>query len=207
MEISLQNIGRRFNRDWIFKGVDYQFEQGNSYAVLGPNGSGKSTLVQIIAASLSPSEGTITHQYKGKKVEAEEVFRLLSFASPYLELLEDFSLSELIDFHFGFKQFVPGFDKHQVIELLGFQNYRNRLIKNYSSGMKQRVKLALAVCSDAPLLLLDEPTANLDHQGVDWYLSLIERFAANRLTIICSNQEHEYSFCKQQLNIVDYKRV
>ncbi|POY39065.1 ABC transporter ATP-binding protein [Solitalea longa] len=205
MEISLQNIGRRFNRDWIFKGIDYRFEQGNSYAILGPNGSGKSTLVQIIAASLSPSEGTITHQYQGKKVEAEEVFRLLSFASPYLELLEDFTLNELIDFHFNFKQFISGFDKNQVIELLGFEKYRDRLIKNYSSGMKQRVKLALAFSSKSPLLLLDEPTANLDNQGVDWYLNLIERFAADRLTIICSNQEHEYSFCKQQLNIVDYK--
>ncbi|UKJ08037.1 ABC transporter ATP-binding protein [Solitalea lacus] len=205
MEISLQNIGRRFNRDWIFRGVDYQFEQGQSYAVLGPNGSGKSTLVQIIGASLSPSEGKITHQYLGKEIEAEEVFSLLSFASPYLELVEDFTLNEIIDFHFGFKSFMPGFDKHAVIELLGFEKYRDRFIKNYSSGMKQRVKLALAFCTDAPLLLLDEPTSNLDHQGVEWYLSLIGRFANNRLTIVCSNQEHEYAFCQHKINVMNYK--
>jgi ABC-type multidrug transport system ATPase subunit len=71
--------------------------------------------------------------------------------------------------------------------------------------MKQRTKLALAFCSDTAMLMLDEPTSNLDTQGVDWYLGLVETYAANRLTIVCSNQAHEYSFCKQQINITDYK--
>jgi ABC-type multidrug transport system ATPase subunit len=205
MEITLQNIGRRFNREWIFRGIDYSFNETESYAILGANGSGKSTLVQIVASNLTPSEGKINYMLKGKALEPELVFSHLSFASPYLELVEDFSLTEIIDFHFGFKNYLSGFDRNKVIELLGFEKYRNRYIKHYSSGMKQRVKLALAFCADTPVLLLDEPTANLDHQGIEWYLSLISRFSINRLTIICSNQEHEYSFCKHQLNIQDYK--
>jgi ABC-type multidrug transport system ATPase subunit len=96
-------------------------------------------------------------------------------------------------------------DKEAVISLLNLDNARNKLIKYFSSGMKQRLKLALAFCSDTPMLMLDEPTSNLDSQGVEWYLSLVQRYAANRLTIICSNQEHEHSFCKHQLNITDYK--
>ena len=203
--ITLQNISRRFNRDWIFRGIDYTFTVGESYAILGPNGSGKSTLFQVLNGGLSPSAGTITYNFEGKAIEAENVFKQLSLAAPYLELIEEFTLSEMIDFHFKFKTYKAGIDKDGVIELLGMQASKNKPIRYFSSGMKQRLKLALAFCSDTTMLMLDEPTSNLDAQGVDWYLSLVEKFALNRLTIICSNQPHEYSFCGHQLNISDYK--
>jgi len=206
-EISLQNIGRRFNRDWIFRGIDYTFNSGNSYAVLGPNGSGKSTLLQVLNGSLSPSIGEIKYTFQDKTIAIDEVYKYLSLAAPYLELIEEFSLSEVIDFHFKFKSYKQGIDKNAVIDLLAMQDNRNKLIRYFSSGMKQRLKLALAFCSDTPMLMLDEPTSNLDSQGVDWYLSLVQKFAANRLTIICSNQEHEYSFCDEHLNITNYKKV
>jgi len=206
-EISLQNIGRRFNRDWIFRGIDYTFNSGNSYAVLGPNGSGKSTLLQVLNGSLSPSVGNINYTFEDKTIAIDEVYKYLSLAAPYLELIEEFSLSEVIDFHFRFKSYKRGIDKNAVMDLLAMQDNRNKLIRYFSSGMKQRLKLALAFCSDTPMLMLDEPTSNLDSQGVDWYLSLVQQFAANRLTIICSNQEHEYGFCNKRLNIVDYKKV
>ena len=206
MTIILQNIGRRFNRDWIFRGVDYVFNLGESYAVLGPNGSGKSTLLQVLNGSLSPSEGAITYNFNGENVVVEEVYKHLSLAAPYLELIEEFTLSEMIDFHFKFKAYKPGTDKLAVLDLLNMQQHKNKMIKYFSSGMKQRLKLALAFCADTPILMLDEPTSNLDKQGVEWYLALVEQFAKNRLTIICSNQEHEYAFCTHQLDIVDYKR-
>jgi ABC-type multidrug transport system ATPase subunit len=98
-------------------------------------------------------------------------------------------------------------NRESIVNLLGMAASKNKLLKYYSSGMKQRVKLALAFCSDTPILMLDEPTSNLDTQGVDWYLSLIQQFAQNRLTVICSNQEHEYNFCKHSLDIRDYKKV
>lgn len=97
-------------------------------------------------------------------------------------------------------------DNAAVIELLNMHSSRNKLIRYFSSGMKQRLKLALAFCSDTPMLMLDEPTSNLDKQGVAWYLELVQQFAANRLTIICSNQEQEYSFCSDRLDISDYKK-
>jgi ABC-type multidrug transport system ATPase subunit len=206
MKIVLQNIGRRFNRDWIFRGIDYTFSMGESYAVLGPNGSGKSTLLSVLNGSLSPSMGSINYLLQDKPVEAEEVFKQLSLAAPYLELIEEFTLFEMIDFHFKFKAYRQNLDRDGVISLLNMHESRNKMIKYFSSGMKQRLKLALAFCSDTPMLMLDEPTSNLDKQGVDWYLGLIQQFAANRLTVICSNQEHEYSFCNKMLNISDYKK-
>lgn len=205
MNITLQNIGRRFNREWIFKGIDYTFKGGESYAILGSNGSGKSTLLQILNGSLSPSIGAINYDIDGKAVEPEDVFIHLSLAAPYLELIEEFTLTEMIDLHFKFKAYKTGMDSQAVIDLLAMGNNKTKIIKYFSSGMKQRLKLALAFCADTPLLMLDEPTSNLDAQGVDWYLGLVEKFALNRLTIICSNQPHEYGFCGHQLSITDYK--
>jgi len=205
MNITLQNIGRRFNRDWIFRGVDYTFNSGQAYAILGPNGSGKSTLLQVLNASLTPSAGTISYTFQDKPVEATEVFSYLSLAAPYLELIEEFTLTEMVDFHFKFKQYKPGIDKKELIGLLSLAKSENKLIRYFSSGMKQRLKLILAFCADTPILMLDEPTSNLDTQGVDWYLGLVEQFATSRLTIVCSNQEHEYGFCNERLSISDYK--
>jgi ABC-type multidrug transport system, ATPase component len=205
MQIILKNIGRRFNRDWIFRGVDYTFNQGETYAILGSNGSGKSTLLAILNGSLAPSDGEINYTKGDDKIEVSEVFNYLSLAAPYLELIEEFSLSEMIDFHFKFKSYKPGIDKAAVIALLNLPGNANKLIKYFSSGMKQRLKLALAFCADTPVLMLDEPTSNLDAQGVEWYLNLVQQFAAGRLTVICSNQEHEYSFCQHRLSITNYK--
>jgi len=204
--ITLENIGRRFNRDWIFRGIDYTFIAGNTYAILGPNGSGKSTFLQILNGSLSPSAGEIGYFYQEEVVEAADVFQQLSLAAPYLELIEELSMEEMIDFHFKFKRYGTAGGKDEVIELLALPGGKNKQIKYFSSGMKQRLKLILAFCSDTALLMLDEPTSNLDSQGVDWYLGLVERFAVNRLTVICSNQAHEYSFCKERLDINSYKQ-
>lgn len=206
MQIILENIGRRFNRDWIFRGIDHVFTQGGSYAILGPNGSGKSTLLNVLNGSLAPSIGDIKYLNGEVPIAIEIVYKQLSLAAPYLELIEEFTLAEMIDLHFKFKSYRAGMDNAAVIDLLNMHPSRNKAIRYFSSGMKQRLKLALAFCSDTPLLMLDEPTSNLDKQGVEWYLGLVQQFAKGRLTIVCSNQEHEYSFCENRLDISDYKK-
>ncbi len=205
MEITLENIGRRFNRDWIFRNVNYSFLKGSSYAILGRNGSGKSTLLQLIAGSLTPSEGTIDIFLNGKPCDPDEVYHSLSIAAPYLELIEEFTLSEMIDFHFKFKSYLPGLDKKTILEILELQKAKSKALKYFSSGMKQRTKLALAICSNTPLLLLDEPASNLDAEAISWYLDLIKTYTPGRTVIVCSNQEFEYSFCQHQIRISDYK--
>lgn len=206
MKIILDNISRRFNQDWIFESINYTFETGQSYAILGPNGSGKSTLLQIIAGNLSASSGTVQYQKDGQYLEIDAIYQQLSLSAPYLELIEEFTLSETIAFHAKFKNMLPGITPAKLIEILGFNSNENKLIRNFSSGMKQRTKLALAVLSDTPILLLDEPTANLDQQGQDWYRELISSYTKNKLLIIGSNQEHEYRFCNHRIHLSDYKR-
>ena len=205
MKINLEHIGRRFNREWIFRDVNYVFESGSSYAILGANGAGKSTLLQVISGSLSSSEGTISYSNNGKNIDSENIFQYLSMAAPYLELIEEFTLRELIDFHFKFKKYRSGLDRDGVIDLLALRKSEHKAIKFFSSGMKQRVKLALTFCSDTEIIMIDEPASNLDQQGLEWYLSLVQQFSSDRLLIVCSNQLQEYSFCKEQLKLADYK--
>ena len=205
MKVNLEHIGRRFNREWIFRDVNYVFETGASYAILGANGAGKSTILQVISGSLSSSEGIISYSKEGVFLNPEHVFEHLSIVAPYLELIEEFTLRELIDFHFQFKKYRPGLDRSQLIELMDLKRSEHKAIKHFSSGMKQRVKLALAFCSETEMILLDDPVSNLDQQGLEWYLSLVKEFSADRILIICSNQIQEYSFCKNHLNVVDYK--
>ncbi|SEL50920.1 ABC transporter ATP-binding protein [Parapedobacter koreensis] len=205
MEITLADIGRRFNQDWVFRRLNYQFTAGHRYAVLGPNGSGKSTLLQVIASSLTPSSGQIRYATGGHTIEPDHIYRHISLVAPYMELIEEFTLVEQIRFHFTHKKYQYGLDEQLFMERLGLQHAKNKQIRYFSSGMKQRVKLALACYADTPVVLLDEPTTNLDHQGIDWYINLIDETKGDRLLLVCSNQEKEYGFCEHFIHITDYK--
>lgn len=205
MQINLENLGRRFNREWIFKDINYQFVNNQAYAILGINGSGKSTLLQVISGTLIPSTGNLTYTNNGNIIVHENYYKSISLAAPYLELIEDFTLKEVLEFHFKFKTRVSLLENSDIISLLGMHKQQHKLIKYFSSGMKQRVKLALAFCSNTPILMLDEPTANLDVQGIYWYHTMVNKFTTNRITLICSNQSNEYSFCNAQLNLANYK--
>ncbi len=209
MLINLDQAGRRFNQEWIFRNLSYTFTSGEKYAVLGPNGSGKSTLIGLILGHLSPSEGAVTYNHgfneREREIPVEQIYKSLSFAAPYLDLIEDFTLQEIIDFHFRFKNYHAGVNAGNILELLGLSKAHDKALKYFSSGMKQRTKLALACCTDCPILLLDEPVSNLDVQGVAWYHELIRNFTKDKLVIIGSNQEMEYSFCTHFIRITDYK--
>ena len=186
--------------------MDYDFTSENNYVILGSNGSGKSTLLQVIAGNLMSSEGDFKFQISNSEVAIENLFPHLSYCAPYLDLFEEFTLTESIEFQEKFKPFQSGLTTKQIIELTGLEKSKDKQLKYYSSGMKQRVRLALAVLADTPLLLLDEPTSNLDKKAIDWYLELVTNFSKDRLIIVASNQqEYEYPFCNKQLNIEEYK--
>lgn len=203
-KLEVQNIGKRYRLEWIFKEVNYSFESGSAYAVLGANGTGKSTLLQILGGSLLPTSGKVNYQLNGQPIESTDAYQYMSIAAPYLELIEEFSLLELVKFQLKFKPFIHGLGVSDIIEHLQLSHAQHKRIAFYSSGMKQRVKMGLAVLSASPLVLLDEPTANLDAKACEWYLDLVERYAADKLLIIASNQPTEYQFCRHQLNITDY---
>lgn len=203
VQISLINAGKRFNKDWIFKDLNVDFEMGQHYALIGNNGSGKSTLLQVIAGYASLSKGVI----KWGESDTNSIYNQISIAAPYLELIEEFTAIEQLEFHDKFKPLRKDFSKEQLIELIGLKAATNKQIRYFSSGMKQRLKLALAIFSDTPILLLDEPCSNLDKEGYTLYQDMIDKYAKHKLIIVGSNDPQEYAFCKQQINLLDYKVV
>ena len=205
MEIILSNAGKRYRLDWIFRGMDYTFRAGERYALLGPNGSGKSTLLRVLSGQLSPTRGTVAYRRDGADVDPDHLFRLVSYAGPYIELIEEFTLEEALRFHTGLKPLLPGLNAQAVYDLLALPKARFKELRFFSSGMKQRVKLALAVCSDTPVLLLDEPATNLDLAGIAWYKQLVTTYARDRLVVIASNDPDDAAFCPVHLTITDFK--
>ena len=205
MRINLFNAGKRFNRDWIFRKADLTFLPGHTYAITGSNGSGKSTLLQTVAGSMDISEGKIEWQLNGASVEADNIYRYLTIAAPYVEVIEEMTAAEFLQFHQQFKPLLKGISITEIIKLVGLEKAATKQIRYYSSGMKQRIKLAQAIFSDTPLLLLDEPCTNLDVSGFELYQRLILDYAANKTIIVSSNDVNEFSFCKNVINIMDYK--
>ncbi len=205
MTIQLTNIAKKYRREWIFKKVDYTFEAGKKYAIAGHNGSGKSTLTGVLTGFLTPTKGKITYTENGEKVNIDEVYSRLAIAAPYVDLIEEFTLREAVHFHKQFKPLTAGIDEKELLELLNLQGSEDKEIRNFSSGMKQRLKLALAICSDVPLVFLDEPTTNLDRAGVAWYLDLIKNYEKGKTMIIASNVAEDFDFCDARLDITNYK--
>jgi ABC-type multidrug transport system ATPase subunit len=263
MEIQLEQAGKRFNRDWIFRKLTYTFQQGSTYAITGVNGSGKSTLLQSIAGSTNISEGKVLYFLGGESqklevrrqeseerrekiedriqktedrslksedrepktddgteqsaianlkseisnqksaISSEDIYQHISITAPYLELIEEMSVTEFLQFHASFKPLMLSIP--EIISIIGLEKAAQKQMRYYSSGMKQRVKLAQAVFSTAPILLLDEPCTNLDKNGFELYHQLIENYCSNKLVIVCSNDENEMDFCLNRLSIADYK--
>lgn len=203
MDIQLTNAGKRFRFDWIFKNLDFHFQSGSAYALQGPNGSGKSTLMKILSGHLSLSKGQIAFTENDRKIDVDAVYQKVSFAAPYIELIEEFTLEEALRFHSRLKPLLPEYSPERLYELLELPRTRLKEIRYFSSGMKQRVKLALAICSDTPVLLLDEPGTNLDSNAVRWFKALLERHSAGRLVVIASNDPGDLETCRKGLNMLE----
>lgn len=207
MRIDLLNAGKRYNRDWVFKNLSYTFTQGIKYAVTGPNGSGKSTLLQVLIGASSIHQGSITYQIKEKIFPVEKASQLFSFAAPYIDLIEEMTLSEFLAFHGKMKGWINGVNFNDLVQAAGLQNVMDKQVRYFSSGMLQRVKLIVAFSSNVEAILLDEPTSNLDVEGKIYYKELLNKYCGQRLLIIASNDEAEYACCNEILDLRKYKEI
>ena len=205
MKIDLTKLGKRYNREWIFRNLNFSFDLHKHYAITGPNGSGKSTLLQVIAGSAIYHEGSIKYTANNKEVSPGKIYKSISLSAPYIELIEEMTLQEFLDFHDKMKGWIATLDTKQIIILLRLEKSAHKQLRYFSSGMKQRVKLAQAIFSDVPVVLLDEPATNLDEEGVQLYNFLIRKYCEKRLVIVSSNDKKEYSFCEESIDMMDYK--
>ena len=202
MKVELKDISKRYTSSWILKKVNYSFESGGVYGVRGPNGSGKSTLMQIISTQLSPTLGKIDYYNKeGIKLSDAELFRAISFSAPYIGPLENLNLDESIVFHMTFRNLKREVDMSGFVELLDFPFETDQLVKNYSSGMKQRLSLAFSILSENSLILLDEPGSYLDVQGKKWFQNLLSEYKGDSTVIISSNDAADLAQCTAYYDI------
>ena len=202
MRITLSSVSKHFGREVVFRDLSHVFEAGSRTAILGPNGSGKSTLLQLIAGASIPTAGGVVHETHGKAIDQEEIYHHVSIAAPYLNLYEDLSLRETIENHARFKPLYAAIAPSKVARIAYLDPAWDKPVRNFSSGMKQRLKLALAILSDTPLLLLDEPASNLDAQAVEWFQQLLKEHAEGRTLVVASNrQAAETSLCTSTIDI------
>lgn len=205
MLITLENTGRRYNSDWIFRKLSRTFEPGSRTAIVGHNGSGKSTLLKVIAGALAPSEGKIIYsdQYN-TTIPRDKVYSNISFASPYLDLPFEFTGEELFTLHSNFRPVIT--NPKEALRIAGLEMAAGKKISSYSSGMRQRLRLAMAFLTKSSALFIDEPHTNLDRRSMDWYKEMVNTYGKDRTIFVCSNhQAEEYDFCSSVIDITEHK--
>jgi len=205
MNIALQGLGKRYVREWIFRKLSHDLAPGNRVAVVGPNGSGKSTFLQVVAGVIPANEGQITYTLNQKTLDVGQWYKHLALASPYMQLPEEMTPTELLKLHFSLKPLRADLANENLLQLLYLEQAAHKPVKFFSSGMKQRLKLGLCLFTQCPLLLLDEPTTNLDTRGTDWYLEQVQALPEQVIVLVASNQAHEYAFCTQSIDIGHFK--
>ena len=205
MQITVNDLGKKFNREWIFRHLSTSFETGIPCSITGGNGSGKSTFLQVLCGFIPSNEGSISYSLDGKEIQQEDFNKYFDISTPYLELIEEFTLHEFLDFHFKFKKLKQGISIDDFTALVHLAKDKNKQIRNFSSGMKQRLKLGLCFYSQSKVCLLDEPTTNLDEFGIDWYRKSVQTILNDKLVLISSNQKHEFDFCTSNIHIPTFK--
>ena len=205
MKISLDNTGKKYNREWIFRKLSTELSLNDSLAITGSNGSGKSTFLKMISGFESPTEGSIRYE-DSRLIPLDKIYRQVTYTSPYIGIFEEYTMEELLKFYTALKPLKPGIGVAEFIEIIELNHAQNKAIKHFSSGMKQRVKLGLSILSETPILLLDEPTSNLDKKAVKWYQRIIQDHLNDRIVVVASNNlEEESFFCTKSIDIENYK--
>lgn len=204
MTLTAENLCKRFNREWIFKGFSYPFTPG-IYAITGPNGSGKSTLLQVLWGQMPATSGKVHYGIADSSVAAEDVYAHLAIVAPYVDLIDELRLDELLQFHFAFKRPRNGMSIDNLVDRMELGHARTKAVGHFSSGMKQRLKLGLALFSEVSMVFLDEPTMNLDKASIGWYWKAFRELPPETTVLIGSNNESEYPEQATKINILEYK--
>jgi ABC-type multidrug transport system ATPase subunit len=205
MRVKLNKVGKRFNKEWILRNLSLDIPSQSSLSITGANGSGKSTLIKLISAYMEPTLGNIQYFENKNIYPIESISQSIGLAAPYVDLIEEFSLKEHVEFHFKFRS--TPFSLDEIIAKTNFQFFVDKKVKDFSSGMKQRLKLALAIYAENKLLILDEPTSNLDQEGIEWYRDEILQKLGTCTIIVASNQQHEYDFIPYTINLSNKQKI
>lgn len=203
MLLKAEGVAKRFNRRNVFRDISFVLTPGSSLAVTGKNGSGKSTLMKILAGVLSPSSGRVVYESSGKRLSQDEIRPSLGFVSPYLQLYDEFTAVEVLDI-IGRIRMTGRADqvrRRNLLEQFNLWGRRDDTVRTYSSGMKQRLKYVAALEHSPAILLLDEPTSNLDEEGVNAVRTVIADYGKSGVLVVATNDAGEAGWCSAEMKV------
>jgi ABC-type multidrug transport system ATPase subunit len=208
ISLKCENIEKSFLNKVVFKEVNFQ--NGSSLAVTGRNGSGKSTLLKVIANLLLPNKGSVLLSANGEKIAADKFHFYTGMIAPYINLYDELTALENLEFFFELKCKKSGVAERKaylndLLEKINLYKRRYEQVKNFSSGMKQRMKLAFAIINDPPVLIMDEPRTNLDTEGIDLVYKVAENKKKDGILIIATNEPEDTKLCEKNISIESYK--
>ena len=202
MAIKVENLGKNLGERKVISSLNLELRQGESVAITGPNGSGKTTLLKLLLALLRPSSGKVTYYDDDRVLSREELRHRISFVSPYLSLYDQLSAEENLQFFTAVRGGnITGKDIDSLLLKVGLVGRGMDLVSEYSTGMKQRLKYAVALSSKPDFLLIDEPSSGLDDSGKAMMTALIEEQRSGSIIIIATNEKEEYSLASQQCRL------
>ncbi len=199
--IEVCHIYKNFQQHWVIRDWSQIFTMGHTYAIIGENGSGKTTLLEMIAGFVVPTKGNIRYNHQNVNISVDSIYQFIAYCSPTMQLIEEMTAIEFLHFHHIFKPFTTSLTPNTILKKIQLDRFPHKKISQFSSGMKQRLKLAQAIFSSAPILIMDEPCTNLDEQNIHLYHSWIKEYTAHKIIIIASNNPIEYNFCNHILSI------
>jgi len=206
IQLIVKNLKKTFNRRLVFDKLSFEVRAGERLVITGKNGSGKSTLIKILAGVMNESSGSFEYIFDSGKIDREDIYKIIGLVSPYLVLYDEFSAFENLKLFAKIRNLKIDDDKiNQILEKAGLFNRRNDLVRTYSSGMKQRVKYASAILHDPLVLLLDEPTSNLDIEGKDFVDELVQNFRRDGIVVVATNETQDFKYGQRIINLDDYK--
>jgi heme exporter protein A len=197
LALDVEGLAMRFGRRRLFEGLSFTVRPGVPLAVVGPNGSGKSTLLKILAGVLAPAAGRVGLRVGGAEVPEAERPHRVGLVAPYLQLYDPLTARENLSFLARARR-LPEARVGEVLEQVGLGGRADEAVATFSTGMRQRLRVAAARLHDPPLLLLDEPSATLDAAGRELVRGLLD---PARLVVLATNDPAEAAWCADVLEV------
>ncbi len=200
--LAVKDLAKRFGHRKLFRDLSFDLSTGDSLAITGSNGSGKSTLVMTLLGLQRPSRGSVTYYHDDVELSESDRRQSVAFVSPYFNLYDHLTAEENLTFFATVSgHTITGKEINRTLEQVGLEGRGADLVGEFSSGMKQRLKYALAVVSNPDFLFLDEPTSNLDNEGKKIVFDLVESVRSDTVIVIATNEEQEYRLAQEQYRL------
>jgi heme exporter protein A len=196
-------IAKLYNRRVILENVSFSLNEGTAFAITGKNGSGKSTLVKILCGVLSPTRGSVEFTVEGKKIPYPDYYPHIGLVSPYLNMYEEFTAEENLSFIAKVRNLDGSWHERgeMLLKEFGIYDHRKKEVRYYSSGMKQRLKYCAALLHQPELLVLDEPSSNLDRFGIEAVRKFMGIQKQQGILIFATNDAEDLEFADRVYSI------